>query len=88
MVGTQASLYSKKYDTLAPVIRDIIQSDLGIGKLQIGLQNSFETTIKNATSDDCSIAFAIKRKSRGYDVGLLIRCFSLTKNTKLLKKMQ
>lgn len=67
--GTQASLYSKRDNMLAPVLKDIMQSDLSISKLQIGLQNSFEKTIKNNTSDDCSIAFAIKRRSvRGYDI--------------------
>ena len=86
--GTQASLYSKKYGTLAPVIKDIIHSEFGIKKLQIGLQNSFENTIKNATSDDCSIAFAIKGKSGGYNTGLLSRHFSRIKNAKLLKKMR
>lgn len=85
--GTQASLYNKKYGTLAPVIRDIIQSDFGVKKLQIGLQNSFENTIKNATSDDCSVAFAIKRKSRGYDASLIVRCFSTINHTKLFKKI-
>lgn len=86
--GTQASLYSKKYGTLAPVIKDIIHSEFGIKKLQIGLQNSFENTIKNATSDDCSIAFAIKGKTCGYNIGSLSRYFSRIKNAKLLKKMR
>lgn len=86
--GTQASLYSKKQGALATVIRDIIQSDFGVKKLQIGLQNSFENTIKNATNDDCSIAFAIKKKSRGYDIRLLVRCFSFINNAKLLKKIR
>lgn len=86
--GTQASLYNKRCGTLAPVIRDIIHSDFGIKKLQIGLQNSFENTIKKATSDDCSIVFAIKRKPSGYDIRLLTRYFPCIKNAKLLKKIR
>lgn len=86
--GTQASLYSKRQGALAPVIRDIIQSDFSVKKLQIGLQNSFENAIKNATSDDCSIAFAMKRKPSGYNARLLTSYFSCIKNEKLLKKMR
>lgn len=65
--GTEASLYSRHDKYLAPVLKRIIRlcAILPESVVKSQLQKSFETVIRNATQDDCSIA--ILAKSNGED---------------------
>ncbi len=60
--GTEASLYNKKEQKLADVLKKVMQVSTVISsdKAQELLQQSFEKVIINATMDDCSIALLVK----------------------------
>lgn len=68
--GTEVSLYSKREKKLADVLKKIMNLSLiiPVRKIEEQLIHSFEATIKNATTDDCSIAFMVKDNGnfRGY----------------------
>ncbi len=55
--GSEASLYNKKEKTLSEGLKKIITLSevLSTEKIQDQLQRSFDTYIRNATTDDCSI---------------------------------
>lgn len=68
--GTETSLYSKKGKFLAPALKRIMQLSQIIEPecLERQLYDSFENVIKQATTDDCSIAIIMKENNnfRGY----------------------
>lgn len=64
--GTEASMYNKQEYKLAPGIKRIMHlcQTTDVTKIQEQLTQSFESTIKMATTDDCSIV--IITKSNGF----------------------
>lgn len=63
--GAEACLYSKKDECLANFVAKMINYStfLQLNSVEGILSNAFETTIIKKTTDDCSIAFLIKRDS-------------------------
>lgn len=59
--GTEASLYNKREKKLADVLKKIMNLCVVIGeeKIEEQLISSFESTIKQATTDDCSIILMV-----------------------------
>ena len=68
--GTETSLYNKKEQRLAEVIKKIMQTSTIIPSVKVEeqLKYSFENIIRNTTTDDCSIAILVKecKEFRGY----------------------
>lgn len=62
--GSESSLYNKKEKVLAPILKNIMFFSrlLHSEYIEEQLKESFETIIKQATMDDCSIAMLIKDK--------------------------
>lgn len=87
--GTEASLYNKREKRLADILKKIMNLCMVVPqeKIEQQLINSFESTIKKATTDDCSIALMIndidsfpgytklredeKAKLLGFDIGTI-----------------
>ena len=85
--GTEASLYSKKEQKLADVLKKIMQRSTiaSVDGLQEQLKQSFENVIVNATTDDCSIAMMVK--NRGYlQLSDICKCEVLQINAASSKK--
>lgn len=63
--GPESSLYDKRKKSLANALkRVVLQMQIGnITDVEKRLQNSFETVIRNNTTDDCSIVFLVNRLS-------------------------
>lgn len=90
--GAETSLYSKKEQKLADVLKKIMQMSTVISayKVQEQLEHSFENVIIKATTDDCSIAMLVKRNEefQGYmQLSNVQKCKMLQINTKTSKKM-
>ncbi len=68
--GTEAGLYDKKEKKLADVLKKIMDYCLLIlpEKVEEQLRTSFETAVRQATEDDCSIVLMVKDEEpfRGY----------------------
>ena len=68
--GTETSLYNKKERQLANVLKKIMQMTtiVSVDKVQEQVKKSFENVIRNATTDDCSIAMLVKANDafKGY----------------------
>lgn len=69
--GTEVSLYDKRKKTLADALSKIVmlQSYLPDDKIKEQLNSSFNSVIRNATTDDCSIS--IMTKCPDYNKGYL-----------------
>lgn len=84
--GTETSLYNKKEKKLAEVLKKIMSLCIVVSseRVEEQLKNSFETTIKQATTDDCSIVFMVNDKEsfKGY------RKLSNTQKKKMLDLKQ
>lgn len=69
--GTETSLYHKQKKALAPVLKSIMKMTtiLNCTFLEMEVQESFETVIKNNTTDDCSLVLMVKEDDsfRGYN---------------------
>ena len=67
--GTEASLYQKKENKLAPAIKSIMKymNLLPIEKIQEQLNQSMENIIGKHTNDDCSIVLITNGKFEGYN---------------------
>lgn len=90
--GTETSLYSKKEQKLADVLKKIMQMStvISTNKVQEQLKQSFENVIIKATTDDCSIAMLVKKNEEfhGYmQLSNVQKCEILRINTKANKKM-
>lgn len=81
--GTEVSLYNKKEQRLADVLKKIMQMSIILppAKVQNQLQHSFENIVIQATTDDCSIGILVKNqdKFKGY------MCLSISQKCELLK---
>lgn len=66
--GTEASLYDKRKCLLAPALKKIMKYSQIINKecLEYQLLHSFENVIREATTDDCSIAILMKDSKEFY----------------------
>lgn len=64
--GTEASLYNKKENKLADVLGKIMNmlSFIPTEKVEAQLTDSFYSVIRNATTDDCSIAIMVNCKEQ------------------------
>lgn len=64
--GTETSLYNKRDKRLADVLKKIMNLSvvIPVAKMEEQLINSFESTIKRATTDDCSIALMVNDNDR------------------------
>lgn len=62
--GTEASLYNKREQSLAPALKGIMRLAQILDQecLEQLLQESFENIVRQATTDDCSIAILMKEK--------------------------
>lgn len=90
--GTESSLYNKKQNKLADVLKKIMQMStiISADKVQEQLQNSFENIIVNATTDDCSIAILVKKNEdfKGYmQLSNSQKCKMLNINIKTPKRI-
>ena len=89
--GTEASLYNKKEQRLADVLKKVMQMSVTLSpvKVQEQLQHSFENVISQATTDDCSIAMLVKDcdEFKGYmNLSTAQKCEMLKINNKAAKK--
>ena len=87
--GAENSLYSKRENKLADVLKQIMQlcKVVSIEKLEEQLLDSFETTIKQATNDDCSIVLMVENDLFvGFNSVSAYEKKTLLKNRKLSKK--
>lgn len=90
--GTETSLYSKKEQKLADVLKKIMQMStvISTNKVQEQLKQSFENVIIKATTDDCSIAMLVKKNEefQGYmQLSNVQKCEMLRINAKTSKRM-
>ena len=69
--GSEASLYDKRGNTLANALLRIVEMTeyIPIEKVQSQLNDSFDTVIRSATMDDCSISIMVNNYNRfpGYN---------------------
>ena len=69
--GTENSLYNKREKSLAPAVKKLMKLSRVMVKecLESELKDCFEEVVKEATTDDCSIAMLVKEDSsfRGYN---------------------
>lgn len=90
--GTETSLYNKKEQKLADVLKKIMQMStmISVDKVQKQLEQSFENVIIKATTDDCSIAMLVKKNKEfhGYmQLSNTKKCEFLGISTKTSKRM-
>ena len=90
--GTETSLYSKKEQKLADVLKKIMQMStiISVDKVQKQLEHSFKNVIIKATTDDCSIALLVKKKEEfnGYmQLSNVRKCEMLGISTKTGKRI-
>lgn len=90
--GTETSLYSKKEQKLADVLKKIMQMStiISTNKVQKQLKQSFENVIIKATTDDCSIAMMVKNNEefQGYlQLSTTQKCKMLQISSKTNKKL-
>ena len=64
--GSEASLYNKRENTLASVLLRIAHMTeyIPLHKVQVQLTESFESVIRSATTDDCSISIMVNNYNR------------------------
>jgi len=90
--GAETSLYSKKEQRLADVLKKIMQMStvISVAKVQEQLTQSFENVIVKATTDDCSITMLIKKNEelQGYlQLSTVQKCKMLQVSTKTNKRL-
>lgn len=86
--GTSTSMYNKRTNEIVPVLKKIMQmcTFMQAHKIEEQLQNSFETVIRGATGDDCSIIILKKGADNftGYEnmsIETKCRILKLNKNS-------
>lgn len=86
--GTEAGLYNKRKKTLAKVISRLMQTatEIETSAMNSQLEDSFSEVVRNATTDDCSIAMMVEDSNRfpGYKNLTLdekLDCLQINKNS-------